>query len=257
MSQSPFPIKHVLITGAGSGIGEATAHEFAAHGFAVTLAGRNLQKLEAAKAQLPLLTSEAHQCLAVDLTSSASIETLVKVCTHKKTLPDVLINNAGCFERNDGLKNNASLWPQVFRTNLFGSVELTELLLPVMIQKKHGVIINVSSTLGLRPVAGTGVYSASKAALWNWTQSLAIEAAVHGIRVNCVSPGLVETPIHSFYHLPDVERSKARESMARIQPLGRIGTPTEVAKAIYFLASEESKWTTGTNLNVDGGINLV
>lgn len=112
----------------------------------------------------------------------------------------------------------------------------------------QGSIVNVSSTLGVRPTAGTGAYSAMKAAQINWAQSLALEGAQHGIRVNCVAAGIVDTPIHppGMIH-----------QMHSAQPLGRVGRPEEIAQSIYFLATEQSAWTTGSVLHVDGGINLL
>ena len=117
-------------------------------------------------------------------------------------------------------------------------------------------IVNVSSTLGLRPTADTSAYSATKAAMVNWTHSLALGLGAQNIRANCVCPGLVDTPIHPFHDQPAERKQITLQKMAHMQPLGRIGTPEEIAKAIYFLACEDSSWTTGSVLSVDGGINF-
>jgi NAD(P)-dependent dehydrogenase (short-subunit alcohol dehydrogenase family) len=101
--------------------------------------------------------------------------------------------------------------------------------------------------VGIKSTAGTGAYAASKAAMISWSNTLALELGVHGIRVNCLAPGLVDTPIHA---------GRDMNAMASLQPLGRVGTADEIAKSIYFLASEDSAWTTGALLAVDGGINL-
>ena len=117
-------------------------------------------------------------------------------------------------------------------------------------------IVNVSSTLGLKPTADTSAYSASKAAMNNWTQSLALALGSKKIRANCVCPGLVDTPIHSFHSLSIPEKEKTLQKLSPMQPLGRVGKSEEIAQSIYFLASEESAWTTGAILSVDGGINI-
>src|SRR5690606_26670703 len=112
------------------------------------------------------------------------------------------------------------------------------------------------STLGLKAVSNVSAYSVTKAALNHLTLCQALEGGAHGIRANAVCPGFVDTPIHSFHSLEEAEKTKALEQMKDLQPLGRIGTPEEIAESIYFLATEHSKWTTGAVLSVDGGINL-
>jgi NAD(P)-dependent dehydrogenase (short-subunit alcohol dehydrogenase family) len=144
-----------------------------------------------------------------------------------------------------------------FQVNLFGPIQWTQMVMPLLEKSGHGSIVNVSSTLGLRAGATSGAYSAAKAAMNSWTQSLAIEYGPKKVRVNAICPGIVDTPIHSFHSLPDQDKEKSLQAMAKLQPLGRIGRPEEIAEAIYFLASEQSAWTTGAVLSVDGGINLV
>lgn len=249
-------MKTALITGAGSGIGQATALEFAKHGYQVILIGRNLDKLKKTQTSLPE-SAAGHLSISADLSSKESLQNLLQSLTALTSTIDVLVNNAGIYRRNEALAKNGELWSETFAINFFGTVALTEAILPKMIYQKAGSIVNVSSTLAIRPVAGTAIYSASKAALQSWSQTLAIEAAPHGIRVNSVSPGIIDTPIHPFHHLPDADRATALTEWNRLQPMGRIGHPEDVAKAIYFLASEQSSWTTGTNVTVDGGINLI
>lgn len=258
--------KIVLITGAGSGIGAAIAQAFAQEGHTVLLAGRRAAALTKTLKTLPAATGRlSHRIFSLDLSQAASIEKLVQELTQENLMPDILINNAGQFQRNWGRENHPQIWRDLFEVNLFGTVNLTEKILPSMISKKDGVIINISSTLGLKPVPSTGIYSASKAALWSWTQSLAAELGPHQIRVNAVSPGIVETPIHEAFRDQDgtetadenKRRSEARATMAKLQPLGRIGRPEDIAAAVLFLASQASAWTTGASLNVDGGIHVV
>lgn len=113
----------------------------------------------------------------------------------------------------------------------------------------------MASTLGLKPTANTAAYSAIKAAMINWTYSLAQEGGAFNIRANCICPGIVDTPIHSFHSLPADEKEQALKQMTSFQLLSEIGQPEDVAEAAYFLASDLSKWTTASVLSVDGGIN--
>lgn len=254
MNQFPDTVKTVLITGAGSGIGAATARLFAEKSYRVILVGRRQALLDSVKASLP---GKEHMALAADVAMSSNLEALVDRLGSSKIRVDVLINNAGIFLPNDGSQLNTKTWRETFNTNLFGAAELTERLLPLMPKKSGACILNVSSGLGSRPVGSLGIYSASKAAMQSWSQSLAIELGPKGIRVNCVLPGLVDTPIHGFHSLNPAEKAKALETMGPRQPLGHIGAPEDVAEALYFLASPASHWTTGALLTVDGGINLV
>lgn len=245
--------RSVLITGASSGIGAAAAREFAAQGDFVFLLGRHQGRLEALQKELP-----NSAFLICDLQNpgdvSRSVQSLLSHPAAKNL--EVLINNAGIFKTHSTLTGSDELWTEQFQVNLMGPVRLTRALWPHFQAQRKGAIINISSTLGLKPTATTSAYSAIKAALLNWTQALALEGGPLGIRVNAVSPGFVDTPIHSFHHQEASEKSKTLEQLASLQPLGRIGTPEEIAKSIVFLASEDSKWTTGANLNVDGGIFL-
>lgn len=247
------PIKSVLMTGAGSGIGAAAAIEFSRHGYFVFLLGRNLEKLQTTARDL----SQA-KAISCDLADPLQIEQATKEILshpHGSSL-QALVNNAGIFSQHSFLEGTDDLWMQQFITNLMGPIRLTRALWPHFARQKRGSILNVSSTLGIRPTANTGAYSACKAALLNWTESLALEGGPLGIRVNSISPGFVDTPIHSFHHQSPEKKAQTMESLGPLQPLGRIGTPAEIAKAIYFLASDESPWTTGSNLSVDGGISL-
>ncbi|MEI7973700.1 MAG: SDR family oxidoreductase [Bdellovibrio sp.] len=169
----------------------------------------------------------------------------------------VLVNNAGVFESHSLLENDLKIWHRMFDTNLFAAVRLTQLILPFMISLKRGSIVNISSALGLNTIPNTGAYSASKAAMNMWSQSLALEMGKYGIRVNTICPGLVDTPIQDFHFQQGEQKTETLQKLAGLQPMGRIGTPQDVASAAYCLGSETSSWTTGSNLVVDGGINLV
>lgn len=148
------------------------------------------------------------------------------------------------------------MWLRQFEVNLMGPVRIARALFPYFKEHGGGSIVNVASTLGMRPTGPTSAYSASKAAMINWTQSLALEGGPAKIRANCVCPGIVDTPIHSFHSLQNLQKEQTLAQLNPLQPLGRIGQPEDVAKAVYFLGSDLSSWTTGSILAVDGGINL-
>jgi NAD(P)-dependent dehydrogenase (short-subunit alcohol dehydrogenase family) len=245
--------KAVVITGAGSGIGEATALEFSRHDYFVFLLGRTSLTLEKVAKSL----HGNGETIICDVKSISSVQAAaLRVLSYPGVQILTLVNNAGTFHLKPFEESSDDLWQDDFNSNLFGSVRITREFFPYFKHQKQGAIVNVSSTLGLSPTAGTAVYSASKAAMVNWTQTLALEGGPFGIRSNCVCPGLVDTPIHAFHSAPTEEKKVALEKMARLQPLQRIGTAAEVAQAIYFLGSESSSWTTGAVLAVDGGINL-
>jgi NAD(P)-dependent dehydrogenase (short-subunit alcohol dehydrogenase family) len=248
-----FMKKAALITGASSGIGQATAIEFARQGYFIYLMGRNKDRLEETALQCP-----AGACiLSCDLNDPAAVEKRLKEIYENPIYRlEVLVNNAGIFKTHSTEEGSDDIWLEQFQTNLLGSVRLTRLLMPYFKKNQKASIVNVSSTLGLKPSSNTAAYSAMKAAMISWTKSMAQEVGAFQIRVNCVCPGLVDTPIHSFNAMPGPQKQAALEQMAKLQPLGRIGTPQDLAKSIYFIGSDLSPWTTGAILSVDGGINL-
>ncbi|MBY0314452.1 MAG: SDR family oxidoreductase [Bdellovibrionales bacterium] len=244
-------MKEVFITGAGSGIGAATAEIFYRKGWKVYLAGRNRDKLEAVRKRLG-----PHAVVVVfDQSQSAHIPALKLKLEELKVNISALVNNAGFFSPALFAEENDGNWATHFETNLMGPVRLTRLLWP-QLQSNKGCVTNVSSTLGLRPIPNTGAYSALKAALNNWTQTLALEGAVDGVRVNAICPGLVDTPIHSYHQSSKPEHVALFQQLQKLQPLGRIGQPDDIAQAIYFTCSEEASWMTGALVPVDGGVIL-
>lgn len=241
-----------VISGTSSGIGTATALHFAEAGFHVLALGRNQERLSELQKKFP----EFITTLAFDLKDIESKKQMILEKLQKLPTPTVLINNAGIFARGGIEDTTEQTWFEQFNINLFSAVSLTKILWPFFKNKQAGSIVNVSSTLGVKPTADTQAYSAAKAALINWTLALAQEGSAHNIRANCICPGIVDTPIHSFHHLPTEKKSEITSNIEKIQLLRQIGEPEDIANAIYFLASEKSKWTTGSVLNVDGGINL-
>lgn len=245
-------MKTVLITGAGSGIGAATAIKFAQNNYHVVLMGRRKVALEEVAKLCP-----AHSILPCDLQNPQEVKKAAASLLSRKDLSlEVLVNNAGIFTRHSFAEGHDETWFDQFNVNLFGVVRLTRELWPTFVKQNKGSIVMVSSTLGLKTSPMTSAYSASKAALISLTHSLALEGGPHRIRVNCVAPGIVDTPIHDFHSAPLDKKAQVLQNLQGLQPLGRIGTSQEIADSIYFLGSDSSSWTTGAVLAVDGGINL-
>lgn len=236
-------MKAVIITGAGSGIGRATALLFAKFNYHVFLLGRDTRKLRITHLECGDATS-----IGCDLTKPEEVDLAMKQILSSNKTVEILINNAGTFTYNTLENTSDEDWMNQYQIHVMASVRMTKHIWPTFVKNKKGSIVNVASTLGVRPTAGTSAYSSMKAAQISLTQTLALEGAAHNIRVNCVAPGIVDTPIHP---------PGAVTSMAQAQPLGRVGRPDEIANSIYFLASDSSPWTTGAVLHVDGGINLL
>ncbi len=234
-----------MITGAGSGIGMATARRFSDEGYRCILLGRRKSHLDKLKANLKNAIS-----IVCDLTKMSSIADAVKLIRSETDALNCLVNNAGVIDRISFSEVTEKSIYEQFETNVFGAMKLTQKLIPLMLKTEYPSIVNVSSTLGLKPIPNTSIYSASKAALINWTETLALEFSSKNLRVNCVCPGIVKTPIHG----PKLDK-RIEKLMNENHPLGRMGTPAEVADSIYYL--HNSKWSTGTVLVVDGGIRLV
>lgn len=236
--------KAVLITGAGSGIGAATALEFSRQGYFVYLLGRNRENLQ----EVALQCRHGASIVACDLKDLSMVQKKISdVLAVKIHRIEALINNAGIFTRHETTSGTDEIWLEQFEVNVLGSLRVTRLIIPYFQNQGGGAIVNVSSTLGLKPTADTSAYSSTKAAMINWSKSMALELGPKNIRVNCVCPGIVQTPIHQGHDL---------SSLGHLQPLGRVGQPVDIAKSIYFLASLDSAWTTGAILSVDGGINI-
>lgn len=245
--------KAALITGASSGIGAATAIEYSKNGYFVYLMGRNKERLQ----EVALQCRGGASIVSCDITDLPTLnKRLDEVLSAKIHRVEVIVNNAGIYDVHSTENGSDEIWSREFEVNLLGPVRIVRAFFPYFKQHGGGSIVNISSTLGLRPQGPTSAYAAMKAAMVNWTQSLAYEGGEFKIRANCICPGIVDTPIHSFHNLDPKKKTEALEKMKTLQPLGRIGTPEDVARAAYFFGSELSSWTTGAIVPVDGGINL-
>ncbi len=248
-----FSGKVALVSGAGSGIGRATARAFLDEGARVVLLGRTLAKLEESAAGF------GNRTLAVVAKHEDPEQARAAVQTTTQAFGrlDILVNCAGTYSPGTAGDTPKEFWDESLATNLTGPYVLTREALPHLRRERSGVVINVSSTLGLKPIAGSAAYCAAKAGLIQLTRATALEESPNGVRVNAVCPGVVDTPIHRQRIGGDPACIAAfLEQMARLHPIGRVGRSEEIAGLILFLASDASSWTTGAIVTIDGGISL-
>ena len=239
-----FEQRVAFVTGAGSGIGRRFAERFVEEGGRVLLCGRTRAKLEDVAQRLP---SERVLLAAGSSADDTAVSKAVALVESTWGRLDVLFNNAGTFTPQTLGETSDEIWTEQLANNLTGPFVATRACLPLLRKcPTGGVVLNNSSTLGLQAIAGMAAYSIAKAGLIQLTRVLAREEAPQGVRAVAVCPGVVDTPIHTA----------PPESMAALHPLGRIGSVDDVASLALFLASDESSWTTGAIVSVDGGISL-
>jgi len=241
-----------LVTGGTSGIGEATALLFAREGALVAITGRNETRGHAVTAAILEGGGQAI-FLRTDVRKAAECERAVRETVNSFGRVDILFNNAGVFYPHDTIECSEEEWDEQIDINLKGTFLMSKAALPDMIAQSRGVIVNNSSGWGIVGGDKAVAYCASKGGVVLMTKAMAIDHGRQGIRVNCICPGDVETPM-----LPldaKMRGQKWEEYIAGCanRPLGRVGTAEEIAKAVLFLASEESSFMTGAALVVDGG----
>lgn len=254
--------EHVLITGATGGIGYETAKVVAAMGANVSVTGRNAAKLEKLKNELYAITSEERVfAKRTVLTEAQGREELVEEC--RKTFGCItgLVNSSGIAGGAVLEELEEGKMREMMELNYFSTVMLTQLVYQDMLEKaggQGGAIVNVSSLSGLRGTFGNTAYSASKFALTGFTQSFAVEAIRHNVRVNAVCPGFVDTDmgIHVIKQKAEREGISVEEKVKEVQegiPSGRITAPVEVANTIAFLLTDAAKNTVGESVKISGG----
>lgn len=241
--------KTAVVTGAGSGIGRATAQALARAGAHVVAADISRDRGEATAASLRL---EGQPCdfIAVDMTDAASISSFATALRVHAGSPDILVNAAGWGRTAPFVDGTPEFWAQLIALNLVGPMTLAQALLPAMMERGSGRIVNVASDAGRVGSLGETVYSAAKGGLIAFTKSLARETARHGVSVNCVCPGPTDTPLMAA--VPD----KVKDALIKAIPFRRLGKPEEVADAIVFFAGDGASYVTGQVLSVSGGLTM-
>ena len=243
----------VLITGGTSGIGAAAAELFAQHGSSVALTGRNATRGAEVAERIRSAGGEAI-FIGADVRSAADCVRAVDETLGRFGRIDVLVNNAGSYVPNDAVGCSEEEWDEQVDTSLKGTFLMSKAVLPHMIERGSGAIVNNASGWGLVGGAEAVAYCAAKGGVVLLTKAMAIDHGPQGIRVNAVCPGDTETPME----YADAERKgwtwERYVEWASDRPLARMGKPEEVARAILFLSSDESSFITGTDFLVDGGI---
>ena len=243
--------KRALITGGTSGIGLETARHFLREGARVAITGRNAARGAAVANEIRKATDALF--IPADVSSAADCRRALDETLRAFGAIDILFNNAGVFYPQTAVECSEREWDEQIDVNLKGTFLMSKAVLPGMIARKHGVIINNASGWGIVGGDHAVAYCASKGGVVLMTKAMAIDHGPQGIRVNCVCPGDVETPM-----LPADAKMRGQKwedyiAGCAARPLGRVGTVDEIAKAVLFLASDDSSFMTGAALVVDGG----
>ncbi|HKR19139.1 MAG TPA: 3-oxoacyl-[acyl-carrier-protein] reductase [Stellaceae bacterium] len=239
--------KAALVTGASGGIGGAIARTLHGAGAKVLLAGTKLDKLTALKDAL----GERAEIATADLGDAMAAETLIKTADERFGQIDILVNNAGLTKDGLAMRMKDEDWAKVIEVDLTAGFRLARAALRGMMKRRWGRIIGIGSVVGSTGNPGQANYAAAKAGMIGMTKALAAEVASRGITVNCVAPGFIATA------MTEVLSAEQKAKLETAIPMGRQGTPDEVAACVLFLASEESRYVTGHTLHVNGGLAML
>jgi 3-oxoacyl-[acyl-carrier protein] reductase len=235
-------MKTALVTGGTGDIGRAIIRRLVESGYRVIFTYEKNERM--ARSLSAMLGAEGIRC---DVSDDRSVEDLFRILGEKGESVDILVNNAGISREGLFIDSVIEDWKDMFDVNFFGAVRMTGKVLPDMLSRGEGIIINMASIWGIKGASCESIYAATKAALINLTKSLSNEYARSGRRVNAVAPGFIEGRMNSHYSTED------REEILEEIPEGRFGTPDDVAKTVVFLAGDDSAYITGQTISVDGG----
>ena len=238
--------KNALITGATGGIGMAIV-DILSKKFNLILVARNEEKLE----QLSSKNNSVLQHIKCDLANPNEIKRLIEKINMENLAIDVLVNNAGINDDSLFLRMNTEKWENVINTNISSNFHLTSHISKLMIKKKWGRIINITSVVGHTGNLGQANYCASKAGIIGMSKSIALELAKRNVTVNCISPGFIES------NMTDLLTDNQKEIILKKIPLEIIGSPYDVAHCVNFIASDESRYITGETIHVNGGLAML
>lgn len=243
--------KVAMVTGAGGGVGKAISKRLASEGCRIVLLGRDRAKLQKAAAEIG--DKKNTVIISADINKEAEVLSAVDQTINSFDKIDILVNNAGIINDPEPFHEmSEDRWSDLVETNLFGTFRMTKAVIPVMMKNGGGSIVNISSVLGIRsiPKVPLSVYGVTKAGVIMFTKSIAVEYGQYGIRCNCIAPSTIRSSIIEPY-LQDEGAKKVLESTF---PLRKIGEPEDIAGAVAYLCSDDSKWVTGTVMMVDGGV---
>lgn len=242
--------KTALVTGGNAGIGKAIALKFAEEGAKVLIFGTNNERGQQAVKEIHELTKKEDNAFfyQVDVSKTHEVEIEIKKILSSFGAVDILVNNAGITRDQLLMKMTEEDWDNVMQINVKSCYNTAHALVRSMMKNRSGVVINMSSVVGLTGNAGQVNYAASKAAIIGFTKALAKELATRNIRVNCICPGFIATM------MTEVMTDDQKKSVLDKIPLGRMGSPVDIANAALFLASELSGYVTGQVLTIDGGM---
>jgi len=250
-----FDSKTVVVTGGGGGIGGATCRRFAGEGARVAVFDINLDAAEKVAAAIRT-GGGAAVAIRCDITDRASVDAAVAAAESKLGPVDVLVNNAGWDVFRPFTKTEPAQWDRLIAINLTGALHMHHAVLPGMVARKSGRIVNIASDAARVGSSGEAVYAACKGGIVAFSKTIAREHARHGINVNVVCPGPTDTALFADYKEGAGNPEKLEEAFRRSIPLGRIGQPNDLPAAILFFASDEAAYVTGQVLSVSGGLTM-
>jgi len=244
--------KVAIITGAGAGIGQATAILFAKEGAKVVVADLDQTGGEET---VGIIKEEGRDAIfvKVDVSKAADVKEMVKTTVETYGKLDILVNNAGIYLQADAVETAEEDWDRILAVNLKGVFLCTKYCIPEMIKGGGGSIVNIGSEAGIVGIGDQVAYNVSKSGVISLTKSTAIDFAPHNIRVNCVCPGRTLTPLVEKVIAEAEDPEGKRRVLSEDRPLKRMGRPEEIAAGVLYLASDESLYATGSILSIDGG----